>query len=294
MTRDAIRRTIALRQYAAAAAVELPIPPALLARMITLMDDPKRDADKIADVVGADPGLGADSLRIANSATFAFRNPVTSIRQAVVALGERLLRELIAQRMRAVLGRPEIAGYEMLNEGLWRHAIRCAAAAARLSSRAEVSPGVAYTAGLLADVGKLALAQPLHDRWDEVCALLDADPDRAFDAVEREVFGADHAEIGAEMTRRWTLPPFVVAAVAHHHHPSEAPAEHRSIAYVVHIADLVALLVGVAGGTDGLRYLPDDAAFAALGITPRDLESLMSEVEHDVAHLEELLADAPE
>ncbi|PKN58775.1 MAG: hypothetical protein CVU56_04255 [Deltaproteobacteria bacterium HGW-Deltaproteobacteria-14] len=291
MTREAIRHTIALRQYAAAAAVELPIPPAVMARMVALMDDPKRDAYKIAEVVEVDPGLGADSLRIANSAAFAFRNPVTSIRQAVVALGERLMRELIARRMRAILGRPELPGYEMLNEGLWRHSIRCAAAAARLSSRTAVSPGIAYTAGLMADIGKLALAQPLRERWDEVRARLEADADCAFDVLEDELLGADHAEIGAEMIRRWTLPPAIVAAVAHHHHPSAAPAKHRAIANVIHVADLVAMQIGVAAGSDGLWYRSDERAIAALEITPAIVEGLMCDVESDVAHLEELLSD---
>jgi len=284
------RCSAVVRRYAKAAAVELPIPPVLLCRMIALMDDPNRDANRIAEVLASDPGLGAEALRIANSAAYAFRNPVTNVRQAVVALGERLLRELIARRMRAILGGPSIPGYANLHEGLWRHAIRTAAAAARLAPRGPVSAGVAYTGGLLADIGKLALAAPLHKRWDAVEAAL-RDPNLSFDQIERDVLGADHGEVGAEMARRWKLPPVIIAAIASHHSPAAARPEFAVIANVVHVADLVALLSGAGGGSDGLHYNPSPSAVKALGVNEMELAATMADVEQDVAHLEELLVE---
>jgi len=282
--------TRAAPRLAALAALELPIPPALMCQMIALMDDPHRDAASIAELVSADPGLTAEALRIVNSAAYGRSGETTDVRTAVVVLGERVIREIIAHRMRSLMGRPELEGYEMLNEGLWRHAIRTGAAAARLALIAGVEGGTAYTTGLLADIGKLALAHPLAEHWPEIETALIADPERSFDAVEHDVLGADHAKVGAELARSWRLPPQIWRAIAWHHHPSMAPEGSRALATIVHAADAVAMSIGVAAGTDGLHYTLDDEAVATLGLSTRAFEQLMVEVERDVMRVEAALA----
>lgn len=290
MTAPAPSFARAAPRLAALAALELPIPPALMCQMIALMDDPLRDAARIAQLVSADPGLAAEALRIVNSAAYGRGVETTDVRTAVVVLGERVMREIIAHRMRNLMGRPVVEGYEMAGEGLWRHAIRTGAAATRLAVPLGVETGTAYTAGLLADIGKLALAHPLAERWSEVEAALLAAPDRAFDDIEREVLGADHARVGAELARSWRLPAPIWRAIAWHHHPSEAPEESRDLTIAVHLADAAAMSIGVAAGSDGLHYALDERALARLGYGPLELERLLIEIERDVAKLEAVLS----
>src|SRR5262249_23070740 len=59
------------------------------------------------------------------------------------------------------------------------------------------------------------------------------------DQVEREVFGADHAEVGTYLLWLWALPESVCEAVAFHHRPAESLAKGITPVALVHAADLL-------------------------------------------------------
>ncbi|MCA9519169.1 MAG: HDOD domain-containing protein, partial [Myxococcales bacterium] len=263
-------------------ALELPIPPSVLCHLIGLMDSPNRDGRSISQAVCADPGLAAEALRVANSAAMGRREKATTITAAVVSLGEQQLRELIARRLRLVLGRDAIPGYDMFDEGLWRHAIRVAAACRHLAPRLGVAPALAYTTGLLADVGKLLLGEHVDARWHELVDLLAENGELTFDEAERQLFGVDHASLGADQAVRWQLPDDVCAGIRFHHAPSAA-GEHVDLATIVHLADSLELSTGVGQGSDGLRYRVDPAAIARASLTAEDVDTIIADVEADVA-----------
>jgi putative nucleotidyltransferase with HDIG domain len=121
--------------------------------------------------------------------------------------------------------------------------------------------GMARTAGLLHDIGKLALAANLPEPFLRSVALAQK---RGGDAstAEQEVFGATHGEVGGCLLGLWGLPMAVVEAVALHHHPACFLSKTFSPLTAVHLAD--ALLR--AESMDHFRALADRDYLTVLGL----------------------------
>ncbi|MDA0256555.1 MAG: HDOD domain-containing protein, partial [Chloroflexi bacterium] len=142
-----------------------------------------------------------DHLRAANSAASAPINRVTTAERAVMRIGLRGTRNIVASAvLHSSFGDLERAGIDL--DELWRHLLGCALVADRVLQPRERSAG--FTAGLLHDVGRLSLAQSAPDRYASVVAQVraGADPREA----ERAAFGEDHEERGAAITAAWALP----------------------------------------------------------------------------------------
>jgi len=98
---------------------------------------------------------------------------------------------------------------------LWRHNLACAIIAQLLPSPHSINRDVAYTSGILHDMGRMALAV-LHP--NAYAALLDAHrgPSSSILGAERNLFGWDHCEIGRQLIADWNLPENFEPAIANH------------------------------------------------------------------------------
>ena len=239
----------------------IPLPQTTV-RIVQLTNQPDSSMTELAQVLEQDQALSARVLRVANSAYFGLPRQVTSIRDAVVLLGQSTLRSLVfTASVVGVLGR-EVAGYGLGKGALWQHSVAAARAARHLSERVGLDSDEAYVAGLLHDIGKIVLDQYMQDEFARALDLT-TDDGIPFDQAERSVFGVDHAEIGGVLAERWELPARLVDAIRHHHRPSAAQTAPRLTA-AVHVADLVCLELGLGMGREGLQYIADPKAFVLL------------------------------
>lgn len=263
----------------------LPPMPASLARLAQRLGDPEISLLELSAEIQYDPGLTATVLRLANSAAFGLPRVVHSLQEAVVRLGTRRIFQLaVAAHLQGVLGEA-VSGYGLREGELWRHALAVALVSERLAlQRSGVAADVAFTAGLLHDVGKLVLGAFVAG---ETAALKEAQGE-GFDAAEQEVLGMDHAEVGAEIMAHWNLPAELVAPARYHHRPGAAEGSRRLVD-VVHVADTVCLMAGIGAGREGLHYVPSRESVARLGLTVGKIEALVSEVLGGLAAMEELL-----
>ena len=128
-------------------------------------------------------------------------------------------------------------------KGLWRHSFMTATAAERVikaSSPGKLDVSVAFTAGLLHDVGKLVMAPALTaETYAAIQTHVSEEGLRRFEA-EREVVGTDHAEVGACLLHVWRLPERLIEAVANHHRPVLEP--HPRFSAVAALANQMAHL----------------------------------------------------
>lgn len=261
--------------------------PSTVARLMSLLDNPDASLDEIEALLRYDAGLTANILRLANAAYFGFANQVGSVRQAVVLLGARRLTQLVMTTcVNAIMEEP-VPGYDLPAGELWRHSIAVSVAAEELSRtlgfpRADE----AFTAALLHDLGKLVLGEFLAERL----ALVDAetDGDTSFEAVERRVLGADHAEVGALILRHWAFPEPLVQAVRHHHDP-DAVAQTETLIDIVHMANVMCLMIGIGVGREGLQYAPSPGAVERLGLKTVQFERLASQMPQRIAELTETM-----
>ncbi|MFT6143584.1 MAG: putative nucleotidyltransferase with HDIG domain [Myxococcota bacterium] len=271
--------------------VELPSIPKAVVRLLSVMADPDHSRCQVSDIVRTEPGLVADALRMANSG--AIRQcvePVESVDEALSVLGEAwLLRTVVARGMRTI-SLETLEGYGMDVDALWEHSVRVALLAEALAARANVSAPIAYTAGLLVDVGKLVASGALTGLGRRVQDTLESRQELTFDAVERLLLGIDHAELGARVAQAWDLPPSLVDALRFHHRPQDA-CSNRDLVQVIHVADTLAYLTGRGLGVDGMLYRVMDQPLPSLVLDRSDVDTLLLSVELKVQQLEALIND---
>jgi putative nucleotidyltransferase with HDIG domain len=196
------------------ALINLPPFPAVAMRVLQLIDKDDVGIQKLTDLIRADLALSTEILTLANSALYAFRTEIKSILQAAVLLGLQRVKALaITVGMRVYLT-DSMKIPALL--ACWRHSLASALLAEDLAIGNFVDKDSAYTAALLHDIGRLALAviQPakyadfLKSTEDEPCDVLER---------ERELFEIDHCQAGRWLVEAWKLPRTFADVTAHHH-----------------------------------------------------------------------------
>ncbi|MDD5758092.1 MAG: HDOD domain-containing protein [Desulfobulbaceae bacterium] len=214
-----------------------PIPQAALG-IIHLISGGDYDATEIGRIVETDQVLAAKILKLCNSPLFGVKRTIDSIEEAVVILGGSHMLQMVATAAIDSLLAEHQGGYAMLKGGMYKHAIGTAHAAKIIAGHhGGVSPGVAYAAGLLHDIGKVVLDQYFcHFRplFYQSCDQSDQD----LIELEHQFLGVEHQEVGLLLAKEWSLPESISQAIAHHHRPEQA-AGYAELVHIIYLADLL-------------------------------------------------------
>ncbi|MDZ4754970.1 MAG: HDOD domain-containing protein [Phycisphaerae bacterium] len=249
----------------------LPALPATAARAVSLLSKNSSSAAEIERIFRVDEGLAAATLRRANSVTYAAgASRSFGLKESITRLGNRTLMRLALEHQAASTLRDAGKCYGLERGALWRSSIGGAAVAERIAQESRtVDPDLCFSAALLRDIGKLALdALAQGERamnWGRSV-------DRPFVDIERERFGADHAEIGALLAEKWSMPAEIVLAVRHHHAPPESPI--NAVCDIVHCADCVTRWAGLGIGDDGMCHPLSPRARDAVDLHRERVEAL--------------------
>jgi putative nucleotidyltransferase with HDIG domain len=259
-------------------------------RLVNLLEQASISNDEIVQVIKCDNVLTAKLLRACNSPYFGLDEPVASVDQAVLMLGhQQILHIVLTLAFGSAMVVP-LPGYAVEANELWRHSLLTATASEIVACEAyhmNVETPVAFTVGLLHDIGKLALSQAITaDVQNEIRRLVEQDGLARVEA-ERKVLGADHAEVGACLLLSWNLPDEIIEAVAHHHQPVCEPRPQLSV--ITHLANCLAHLAGSAPGWDGFAVRVDPRAIAALNLDETRLENLVAETRNAFERVDQFM-----
>ena len=216
----------------------LPSLPGLYAEIIEAAQSSEMPLAAIGAVIARDVGMTAKMLQLVNSAFFGLPHHVTNASEAVGMLGLDTVRALILsfhvfEECDAIL-LPDFSA-----EKLWHHSLLVGKLAKQIATLEGGDRRLcedAYTAGLLHDAGKLALAIHLPRPYAEALALAQAQNLPIFEA-ETTILGASHAEVGAYLLGLWGLPKTIVEALAFHHCPEVLSEAEFSPLSAVYAAD---------------------------------------------------------
>jgi putative nucleotidyltransferase with HDIG domain len=192
-------------------------------RLVGLLDQPTVSNDDVVSVLKYDNVLTAKLLRACNSPYFGLEEPVRSVDQAVLILGHQQILHIVLTLAFGGAMMTPLPGYAVEANELWQHSLTTAMAAEVIANEypeMNFDSQVAFTAGLLHDIGKLVLGQTLTPDSQHAIRNLVARGQVSRTDAERQVLGTDHAEVGASLLQSWRLPEDIVEAVAHHHPPS--------------------------------------------------------------------------
>lgn len=216
----------------------LPPFPAVALQLLSLLDDTEAPMKKITDLLRIDPAISAEILRVSNSALYGLSRKIDNVSHAIVVLGTEVVKRLA---LTIALGRFSHAF--LRNQSLricWDHSVACALIAEELAAAMDQPKDRAYTAGLLHDVGRLALLACYPGEYGNLMAVA---RENNFDELEceRQLFDIDHCAAGEWLGHQWNLPSEFVEAIAHHH---TAEATDKSLLSIVTAANSIADTVG--------------------------------------------------
>ena len=195
---------------------DLPPFPAIALRALNLMAGCDTSLPVLCDLIRSDPAFSAAILRLANSPLIGFPKQITSILQASMLLGFRRLKSVVITiGLKAYLEN----SYSAVLHACWRHSVACAFLAERCSHAAHVDKDSAHTAGILHDIGRVALAASMPNSYAHV---VEGEANTANDLLQREqdLCGIDHCEAGRTLVHAWGLPAQFVDVTLRHHDSS--------------------------------------------------------------------------
>ena len=236
--------------------------------------------EEIGDIVKADAALAAATLKVANSAESGLNRTIDSVQEAVAYLGRRTMLSIAFQLGVGDLLNRELEGYEADNIALWEHCQYTAIAARELSkyARVPINPDVAYTAGLIHDIGKVVLNMFMSGSAEKYLQAIEEHDASDFSQAERYILGVDHSEAGMILATVWRLPQILRNVIRYHHEPSEAPEEHRSLCIIVQAADIIAQMGGYGTGFDALQYRYDPSLNLHLDIDKEKEQKIVFQI----------------
>jgi putative nucleotidyltransferase with HDIG domain len=272
-----MKTTITLEQVVEKAR-RLPAAPWLLPKLLGLLSDSDSAAGQVEDLIKMDSGLATGTLRLANSAYFSGSMGCDSLTEAVVRLGFGEMYRLATTSIAQGWLQNDAPGYGWQPGDLYRHSLTVGVAADLLAKHTNaISSEVAYTAGLLHDVGKLALAFSCGQQFEQVRKLR-VETQCAWRMAEKELFGFDHTDVGGELLKVWEFPASLVQVVRFYPQPHLAAEEHRALVTHVHAAKHIALCLGSGVGEEGFLSELDEESLRNEGITPEITEALLPAV----------------
>jgi putative nucleotidyltransferase with HDIG domain len=203
-----------------------------------LLNADQRYTSQIAEIIRRDPSLTARLLRLVNSVFYGVSRPIKSIEEAVFYLGVRQIRQLamvtpIIEDFQKLAGAKGFPWREF-----WRHCIGTALMTREVIDLVQSQKGeIDYVAGLIHDVGKIAMASAFPEHFEEIYHRRKGNGVDLL-VTEREVLGIDHAELGALYLKRQSLPDMFIEIVQFHHRP-EAALHNGPVVAAVQVADLL-------------------------------------------------------
>lgn len=262
----------------------LPAAPKVVQDLISSFNDERVSADDVVRKLAADPVLSAKLLRLANSAYYHVSRSISTVHDAVMMLGFVTVRTLVISSG-LVNGFKSVSGLDL--KQFWRYSLNTAVAAKWLAQQTDENSELAFTVGMMHAIGQLVIHTGMAEQallLDKAIAPLDT---RRFDA-ERNSFGYDYAEVGAELAVRWKFPDAFSDAIR----AFPKPLEHQpfnSMAAIVYMAAWFAQANENRLSPDDMRANCPAAVAAGLGLEPGILLDKMPPLSELSNGLEELL-----
>lgn len=232
---------------------DLPTLPIVATQVSEMINDPTSSTDEIADLLRKDQALTAKILKLANSSYYSIPGGVTDIHKALTYLGFNTLSQLVLSV--SVVGLfKEQAEVKFSFGEFWKHALGVAVTSEVLAKRTgKLKPEVAFTCGLLHDVGKLVL-YTLEPGLFSQAVTQAKEKFMSFIAVEEAMNLPTHVDLGEAAVKLWKFPNVIALAIKHHHDPFKSlellPESHRLMCQVIWIANQYCVAKKIGNSAD--------------------------------------------
>lgn len=285
----------------------LPTLSSIATRLLDLTADDESSVQEIISLVGADPALASRVLKLCQCHPRGRASGSTSLERAVLMLGLDALRaavlsvqvfQMFEQVAADETDSPSEHTFDRV--AFWHHSLAVAVlseAIVEVGGRTHtIEPGEAFLAGLLHDLGMLALHAALPEQFDRIVH----SAERAASSSDQaclHVLGVDTHTAGKRLAEQWGLPEHLSQVIwLSGHPPAGVPDDaHRSLILVVSLADALARRWYVAPAGHGMQGEPVEVFAESLGIDDAALQEAVGQLDHRVQEQAEALGlDGPD
>ena len=213
--------------------------PHVAIKVTQMVNDENTTMQDFEETIQLDPVLVSRLLRLVNSSYFSLPNKVESIAKAVVFVGMKSLRNLVAvEALRDIFNESDDeTGFS--RKHLWIHSATVAILADMIGKRIfGDSREDLFLAGIIHDIGLIIEDQVVGDLLREASQLYIAGKGTLIEC-ERQVIGTDHCAVGYKIAQEWKMPEDVLKAIRFHHTAEKEPSA-SSVTGILQLSEYMA------------------------------------------------------
>lgn len=253
----------------------LPAMPVIAQKLLALQINSDENEREMLMLIEQDPQISAKIIGLSNSAMLGSARKTTSVKEAAILLGINRVKS-IATSIAIMSLSTKVATGKFKTQDLWLHSFGIAfamlAIARAMPAKIRPKDDQVFLAGILHDIGYLALAFLDPKRSDDLHVLLSTESDSPVLSIEREMLEICHDELGAELARHWNLPDEIIAVLRYHHTPDVVEAAAGQP--IVHMISLAEKLLASFGIHEHVDANISDKDWEVLGIDPSQAEEI--------------------
>ncbi len=254
-----------------------------ITKIIQIANDVNASANELIQVIKLDPVLTGKVLKMINSVYYGMPQKVVSLGRAVVLLGINTVKNLALST--AVLGTFKQSGkMGDFNMNLfWEHCLGCAVGSKLLAQSKNTPKSLLeeyFIAGLLHDIGKLALVQYAYEDYEKVLSAIREESNIRELSIEEKILGTNHAKIGGMIAEKWQLTEPLKESILEHHNPIivETDFSIKAAVYIANI-DCNRKGLGITSSWD-IGYNPE--MLEKVDLTEDRIETILTPLEDEV------------
>lgn len=187
--------------------------PQVATLVVEKCSDPNASTRDLAACLGKDPAFTAKVLSVANSVFYRGEREIRTPQEAVLRIGQKALKHIVYSTAVYSLFSKDRRKSPFDREVFWLHSLSVGVSARLLAERADLEDEIAFTAGLLHDIGKVIIDQASTEKGAKGSATkleeVLVEDDQAL------VEGLDPAEVGYHAARKWNLPALLAKAIGY-------------------------------------------------------------------------------
>lgn len=247
----------------------LPAMPVIALKLLALPLDTEQGERELLLLIEQDPLISAKIIGLANTPLLGTSRKASTVRDATILLGMSRVQS-IATGIAIMSRMSKVPDGHFNAYDLWLHCMGIAfvmlAISRAMPRNMRLPDDQVFLAGMLHDIGYLALAFLDSARSDELHKHLITEPSRPLLEIEHELLGTDHAELGAALAQQWNLPEEIIDVVRCHHCPDGALSDAgKRMAQMVNLAEKLLPSFGFREHTEDEPVVAD---WEGLGIDP--------------------------
>ena len=265
------------------------VAPQLLPKLQQMISDCNTNPDEIRDMIRMDPALSAMILKTANSAYFNHGYHIDSIDDAIMHLGFSDVYQIVTMLTFSDLLSEPLTFYNISAGEFWQRSVACGYAMEKLARKYGEDAGVAYTVGLLHGIGMVFLDREIK-KVPHIEFKHSLPEDMALANEEMEVFGINHAKVGAAMMRDWGFPDEIVVPLLNQFEPSES-GKHERMACLVSFAKRMVSTIINDPNCSAVARGPDPLLIALLHLTKEEYLKMVEQLRLSYEKAESLVSN---